>query len=580
MGRILRMMKRYWAYYALGFTVMGVSIFLDMVNPVVVGRLIDEVIVARDRGVFPTLVLWMAGIALGRSVLVYVKELSFDYGGALMVGRIRQELFDHIQGLSYSFFDEKNTGELMARVKDDAEKIWFASSFGIMLGVEALATLVVATVLMFRISPRLSILALVAIPLLGGLAWALERTIGAVYGEISEKNAQLNAIAQENIAGVRLVKAFGREKHEIAKFLSHNEGYYDLNLKQARIWSRFYPKIEGLSGILPILVITLGGVLVVGETLSIGTLVKFSSYMYLVVWPMRMVGWITNTLAEAVASARKIEEVHGYAPTIRNPEAPVKLRDFSGEVSFEDVSLELGGTQVLEGVSFRLGPGKTLGIIGSTGSGKSSIVNLLSRFVDCTGGSVTFDGVDIRKLDLKNLREQVAVVMQEVFLFSDTIEENIRLGNREEAGWEALQPVAAIAQAHEFIARMEHQQETVIGEKGIGLSGGQKQRIGIARALAKKSKVLVLDDATSSLDMETEHRIQKEVERLEGVGKIIIAHRISAVRRADEILVLEKGRVVERGTHQELMDQRGRYCETFREQYEEAMYADQHLQRR
>lgn len=568
MKRILSYMLRYWYFYLGGFLAMGVGIFLDLNNPVLTGRIIDEVIVGKNKGIFPTLITYMILITFGRAVMGYLKEIFFDVSGVRLLTEIRQQLFDHIQSLSYSFFDEKNTGELMARVKEDAEKIFFALGFGIMLVVEMAVYLVLATYYMIQISPKLSILALLTIPAIGYLAVTLEKTIGKTYEDISEQNAELNSIAQENISGVRLVKAFAREKHEINKFLSKNEGYYKLNVQQARIWSRFYPKIEGLTNILPILVIAVGGAFVIREELTIGTLVKFSAYMGMIIWPMRMIGWVSNVVAEALASVKKIDAVYAYESDIKNVENPILLDQFNGDVVLKHVSLKLNDTQVLKDINIHIPAGKSLAIMGTTGSGKSSIVNLLTRFYDVSEGEILFDQKNIKEVDLKNLREQVSVVMQEVFLFSDTIQENIKFGMKDNYVEEHLEMAAQSAQAHEFITRMESQYETVIGEKGIGLSGGQKQRISIARAFAKKAKVIIFDDSTSALDMETEYNIQNEIDKLEGVTKIIIAHRISAVRSADEIVILDGGEIVERGTHEALIALKGRYYETYREQYE------------
>jgi ATP-binding cassette subfamily B protein len=456
----------------------------------------------------------------------------------------------------------------MARIKEDAERVWEGSSFGIMLVVESLANLLIASYLMLKISPKLSIITFITLPILGWLALSLEKRLGKTYEDISEQNAVLNTTAQENIAGVRLVKAFAREKHEIKKFLAKNEGYYNLNYQQARIWGVFYPRIEFMTNILPVLVITIGGALVVGEELSIGTLIKFTGYMYMVIWPMRMLGWITNVMAEAFASARKIDTVFTCESEIKNKEKGIIKENLRGEIKFEHVSLRLNDRSILKDISFEVKPNQTLAIMGSTGSGKSSIVNVLTRFYDHSEGKILIDDVAISDYDLFNLRSHISLVMQDVFLFSDTIEENILFGVKEGRSQDTMVQKSMSAQAHDFIDRMEDNYKTVIGEKGIGLSGGQKQRISIARALAKKANILIFDDSTSALDMETEYRIQHEIEKLDNMTKIIIAHRISAVKKADEIIILEKGEIVERGNHKELIALKGRYYQTYIEQYE------------
>ncbi len=575
MKRLLKYLKQNKWIYGLGILAMGFGIFMDMFNPIITGRIIDEVIVAGDKEIFKYLSMLLIVITIGRAIMGYAKEMLFDYGSVRFVTALRQDIFDHIQSLSYSFFDSKNTGELMTRIKEDADKIWHATSFGVMLVIESFVTLVIATVLMVRISLSLSIIAFITLPILAYLALKLERSIGETYEKISEQNALMNSTAQENIAGVRLVKAFAREKYEIKKFLEKNQGYYDLNFRQAKIWSIFYPKIEFISNLLPVLVITFGGALVIGEELSIGTLVKFSGYTQMVMWPMRNIGWLSNVIAEAIASSKRINNVFECESEIKNAPNAKTLERISGQVEFKHVGLKLGEKTVLDDVSFTVKPNETLAIMGATGSGKSSIINLLTRFYDTSAGEVKIDGMNVKDYAMQNLRSHISVVMQEVFLFSDTIEENILFGDQKKTQEDVLTKSAISAQAHEFIERMDGSYSTVIGERGIGLSGGQKQRISIARALAKDAEILVFDDSTSALDMETELRIQQEIKQLKNRTKIIVAHRISAVKEADEIIVLEEGKVVERGTHQHLLGLKGRYYETFIEQYEgEVAYAN------
>lgn len=568
MKRTFNYMVKYWYYYIPGLACLALGLFLDLNNPRVIGRIIDEVIVAGDLGVFKLLILMMVGITVGRAVFGYFKEILFDFAGVNIVCEIRESLFDHIQSLSADFFEEKNTGELMARIKEDADRIWQGVSFGIMLVIEVVLNIILATIFMIQISPRLSLFALLTLPVIGFIAVMLEKRIGQTYEKISEQNAILNTTAQENIAGVRLVKAFARERYEINKFLKHNKAYYELNVAQARTWSKYYPKLEMITNTLPILVVVVGGSLVIGESLSIGTLIMFSGYMNMIVWPMRMIGWLSNIMAEARASSHKIDGIYSFKSKISDGPEAQPVEGFKGQVDFKKVSFEIDGTKVLEDVSFSIKPGRTLAIMGETGSGKSSIMNLLIRIHNVTGGEIAIDGRPIDKITLNSLRKNIAVVMQDTFLFSDTIEENIKFGSREEISQRRMMDSARHAEVHDFVSRMDEDYQTIIGEKGIGLSGGQKQRISIARALAKHANILVFDDSTSALDMETEQRIQKKIDELTGVTKIIIAHRISAVKKADEILILEKGRVVERGNHHELMALKGRYYETCHEQYE------------
>lgn len=568
MKRIIGYMSENWHYYLAGTLAMIAGIWLDMNTPIITGRLIDEVIIAGDTSIFAMLIWILVGITVGRAIFGYVKEMAFDLAGAYIVKHLRKDLFDHIQSLSQNFFEEKNTGELMARVKEDGDKIWQGISFGLMLVLEMSISLVVAVVLMVRIHLVLSLITFMALPIIGWLAYKLSREIDDIYGKISEKNAELNTTAQENIAGVRLVKAFAREKYEVAKFLKQNQGYYDLNMDYAKSIGNRFPSIQMLSNLIPVLAIVIGGAFVIKAELTIGTLAVFMGYSYMIVWPMRLIGWLSSLMAEAVGGMKKIDKVFDSQPEIFDQEGAVELETCLGYVSFEHVSLTLNDREILKDINFNVKPGKTLAIMGSTGAGKTSIINLLERFYDPTEGEVMIDGENIRHITLKSLRSKVAVVMQEIFLFSDSIINNIHFGNDSHIAMSDIKDSAVSAEAHEFVERMAMGYETVIGEKGIGLSGGQKQRISIARAFAKEARILVMDDSTSALDMETEYKIQSEITKRKDVTKIIVAHRISAVKDADEIIILEDGAIVERGTHKDLLHLGGRYYETFSEQYE------------
>lgn len=563
-------MKRHWYFYFMGIAAMLVSTFLDMNAPVITGKIIDRVIIGGEVSIFYGLLLTLVGITVGRAIFGYTKELGFDLAGVNIAKSLREELFDHIQSLSQNFFEEKNTGELMSRLKDDADKIWQGISFGIMLVIEMSIYLVLASTFMLLINWKLALLTFLALPIMGYIAMKLESEIDEVYGKISEQNATLNTTAQENIAGVRLVKAFAREKFEIQKFLKQNKGYYDLNMAYAKSIGKRFPGIQMVSNILPIMVVVLGGSFVIGESMTLGTLAKFLGYTYMVVWPMRMIGWLSSIMAEAIGAMKKIDTVFDSKAVIYDKEDAVTMQDEEcrGSIRFENVSLTLNQSEILKNISFDVKPGRTLAIMGATGAGKTSIINLLERFYEPTEGEVLFDGYNISNLTLKSLRSKIAVVMQDVFLFSDSIHNNIHFGGEQEISEENIEASAKQAQAHDFIDKMDKKYRTVIGERGIGLSGGQKQRISLARAFAKKAKVIIFDDSTSALDMETEHEIQNEISQLKGVTKIIVAHRISAVKDADEIIILEAGEIVERGTHKELLKLKGRYFETFSEQYE------------
>lgn len=567
MKRIFSYINQFKWYFLVGTSFIFISIRLDMINPRLVKVAVDEIIIGGRMELLAAVLTGLMGITFSRAVLGYSRDMLFDTGGQRVVERLRQELFDHLQSLSFSFFDKINTGELMSRIKEDVDNIFRLVCFGGMLFIEQIVYFVVAAVILFFLHWRLALVAVALMPFIAWIAFRLEAKIGVVFAKISDQGVKINTTAQENLAGVRLVKAFAREKYEIMKFFAQNKENYDLRMEQAMIWRRYFPLIEFLTNLAVVLVIISGGWFVIRDEISLGTLVAFSNYIYMMIWPMRMIGWLTNLLAEARASAGKIENLFAEKPAIREKQRPVVPKRIRGEILFDRVSFEHNGVLILKEISFHIKPGGTLAIMGMTGAGKSSIINLISRYYDCTGGAIYLDGIDIRELPLSLLRSAVSVVMQEPFLFSNTIEENVRFGAEDVTAAE-IKKALEDAAADDFIAELPDGSATVIGERGLGLSGGEKQRLTIARALVKKSKILILDDATSNLDMETEYRVQKALAAAKDRTKIIIAHRISAVKDADEILIIEDGEVVERGNHQQLLSLKQRYyriyCEQFR----------------
>lgn len=568
-----------WLYLA-AILCLIISVGLDMLAPQLTKQIIDDVIVAGNTSKLIWLLLGILGIGAGRCIFSYIKEFTSDYLGSTIGAKMRLALFNHIQKLSTEFFDRTNTGELMARVKEDIDRVWDGLGFIGMLIFEIVFHTGIILFCMFRLNPTLAVLPAVCMVFCGGLALFMEHKLGKVYEEISEENAVLNTVAEENLAGVRTVKAFAREKFEIRKFLSHNKRYYELNMKQSKLFVKYDPIFTFISRLLPIVTLLIGGGMVMRGEFSLGSLGAFVEYSNNIVWPMEMLGWVTNSFSSAVASNKKIRKIYQEKPAVLEKETPVILPKITGKITFDHVSFEktdrikgengqeiMKPVEILRDISFTVNPGKTIGIMGATGAGKSSLIYLLQRLYDCTDGAILLDDTDIRDLTLKQLRGNISTVMQDVFLFSDTISENVKLGKKELVNHSVIRQASADAQASGFIEKMENQYETVIGERGVGLSGGQKQRISIARALAKKNPVLVLDDSTSALDMETEHLIQQTLKTFHDTTKIIIAHRISSVRSADEILVLNEGRIAERGTHETLLAGKGLYYETYMAQY-------------
>lgn len=576
--------RKYSYLYLIALLAMTAATLLDQAAPLIVQHIVDDVLIGKNIGVLNLLLLGILGIGVGRCVFQYTKEFLCDFAGSKIASEVRINLFQKIQSLSANFFDGINSGELMSRVKDDVDRIWDIAAFmGILMAEVAIRT-VSTLFFMIRINWQLAIIPVLGMIASGFIAIKMEKQLDELYGAVAQEGSEMNNTAAENLAGVRTVKAFAREGFEIAKFHKHNQKFYELNIDLSRVFVKYNPIIQMITRSLSIVSLLLGGLIVIkgnplqgGQKMTVGQLMAFIQYVGGMIWPMEMLGWLTNGLSSAKASVKRLNKIYQENPDITDKSqvagdeelsgAMFSEFDINGDIEFDHVTYQAGDRKILDDVSFEIKAGQTLGIMGSTGSGKTTLINLLKRMYDVTYGSIKIDGIDIRELPLPTLRRSVSCVMQDIFLFSDTIDGNIRLGAREKITTAQVRSALNQSRASEFVDRMEDKENTVIGERGVGLSGGQKQRITIARALARKTPVLVLDDSTSALDTETEQEIQQVLADLSGMTKIIIAHRISAVRKADKIIVLDKGRLVEEGNHEELMAKGGLYKETFDSQY-------------
>lgn len=578
--------RKYSFFYFLAIIAIFISTILDMMAPLVVQHIVDDVLINKKIEVLKYCILGIALIGIGRCIFQYSKEFICDWCGSKIASEVRINLFQKIQTLSANFFDGINSGELMSRVKDDVDRIWDIAAFMGILMVEVILRVISTMYFMVRINLWLSI-----IPTLGMITTALiaikmEKKLDSLFGQTAQENSELNNTAAENLAGVRTVKAFAREGFEINKFHKHNQKYYELNIDLSRVFVKYNPIIQIITRLLTVVTLLVGGIFVIkgnplnqNKTITIGELMAFLQYVGNMIWPMEMLGWLTNGFSSAKASVKRINKIYAEIPEIKETsKLPENLdedlssvlfttEDITGSIEFENVTFIHGDRKILDDVSFNISAGETLGIMGATGSGKTTIINLLKRMYDVSEGSIKIDGIDIRELPLPVLRKSIACVMQDIFLFSDTIDGNIRLGVKDTMTTEQVRLALDNSHSSEFVNKMEEKEMTVIGERGVGLSGGQKQRITIARALARKTPILVLDDSTSALDTETEMEIQDVLAELKGMTKIIIGHRISAVRKADKIIVLDNGKINECGTHEELLQKQGLYWETYKSQY-------------
>ena len=567
MKRILKYVKNYKFFVIIPVIAMLISIALDMFNPYFVKVMIDKVLGNGEYNLLTFVLMSLAGITLTRSILGYIREYTLDYLSSRVSIDLKTDLFNHIQSLPFKYFDNMNTGELMSRMGSDVDNVWMSIAFGIGLAIEQVFYFIVASIIIFRMNWELSLVTLITMPLIGYIAFKLEKEVGEAYDKISDHNAVLNTTAQENIAGARLVKAFAREKHETTKFLSHNRTNYRLNMAQAKIWSKHFPMIDFLCNISVLAVVCVGGLLVIKRSLSIGELVAFSQYVWMLIWPMRMIGWLTNIITQANTSAKKIFSIIDTEPEIKDKNDAIPMTEIKGHIKFENVSFKYNENYILEDINLDIPIGSTVAIMGTTGSGKSSLINLIGRYYDISKGSISVDGNDLRDIRIADLRSKMSVVAQDTFLFSESIYENIRFG-KHDASFDEIIKACKDACADEFIQNLTEGYDTVIGERGLGLSGGEKQRISIARALIKDSSILILDDASSALDMETEYNLLKNLnKRKNKATTFIIAHRISAVKNADIILFLENGHIIEMGNHKTLLEERGRYYDVYNQQF-------------
>ncbi len=547
----------------LGLILVLVTSGLHMVNPYLSGRIVDDVIQKGETDLLLPFLALLLGVTLVTSILNYVYKMIFENVSQNVVFEIRKTLYSKLQKQDFTFFDTTRTGDIMARLTGDTDAIRHFVALIIFTIFSNFMLFIFALAMMFSINASLTILMLAVTPFIGFFAYQFSQTIKPAFMRIRERFSSLNSVVQENISGNRVVKAFAKEDFEVEKFTKENDGFRQANLATSKIREAYLPVLDSLATLMSVILILVGGILVIKNKISLGDLVMFSGYLWALNNPMRSIGWIINDVQRFIASSEKVMGILHREPRIQNVPNAIQNHHVRGNVTFRNVSFKYGQEYILKNIDFSVKAGETIGIIGATGSGKTTLVNLIPRFYECTQGEVFIDGINVKEMDIQHLRSQIGIAMQDVFLFSDTIEGNIAYG-KPEATMEEVLWSADIAGVKEFIAKFPEGYDTIIGERGVGLSGGQRQRIALARALLKQTSILILDDTTSSVDMETEHRIHAALRSMNRKQTtFIIAHRISSVKDADMILVLDHGQIIEQGTHEELIKKRGEYYQVF-----------------
>ncbi|WP_338551651.1 ABC transporter ATP-binding protein [Paenibacillus sp. KS-LC4] len=571
---VFRQLKRfYWVERKFLLTSIVCLMFataLGLVYPNLLRILIDDVIKEEQYGKVPALALTVVGVVTLKGFMQFLHGFFGGRIGNRVAFRLRNACYDKLQSLSFQYYDKAKTGDLMSRLTADLEAIRNFIGFGFAQILNVVLMVVFGGAMMLSIHWQLTLITLVTIPLLVFTALRFERKIHPAFQEMRRALSSLTTAVQENITGVRTVKSFAREPHEVNKFSVKNEAYQTNQIGAAKIWAHYFPIMELCANISAVILLLAGGMLVIRGELKLGELVAFFSLTWYIIGPMWGIGFHINNYTQSKASGERVLNLLNEHVHVKNLEHAIVLDDqlVKGHVRFNDVTFQYPDkAPALSNLSIDAPAGSVIGFLGATGSGKSTVIQLLMRAYNVKEGSITLDGMDIRDIDVSSLRRQMAPVFQETFLFSASIRTNLAYGMQDVTD-EQIERAAKLAKAHDFIMEMPEGYDTIVGERGMGLSGGQKQRIAIARALIKNPHILILDDATSAVDMETEHEIQAGFKELmAGRTTFIIAHRISSLRHADEIIVLDQGVVVQRGTHQQLLAQHGPYRDTYKIQY-------------